>query len=284
MDARVALTLRLVGGLTTDEIAAAFLTTEPTMAQRIVRAKRRVRDAGIPIRIPPDEALTDRLDGVLAVLYLIFNQGYSQTESHRALATEAIRLGQLLAALMPDEAEVLALLALMLLHNSRRDTRVGDDGSIVLLDDQDRARWDHDAIELGTRLLDRAIAHRRAGPYQLHAAIAALHAHAPSTEQTDWRQIVLLYERLGALRPSPVTSLNHAVAVAMVDGPDAGLTLIDALDDDLDGYYLFHAARADLLRRGGQAVDARAAYERALALNPNDAERTFLSRRLAALG
>jgi RNA polymerase sigma-70 factor (ECF subfamily) len=283
LDARVALTLRLVGGLTTEEIARAFLTSEPAMAQRIVRAKRRVRDAGIPIRVPHDTALTDRLDGVLAVIYLIFNQGYSDTAARRELATEALQLGRLLAALMPDEPEVLGLLALMLLHDSRRHTRIGDDGAILLLEEQDRSRWDAAAIAQGVSLLDRALAHRSPGRYQLGAAIAALHAEAPSSDETDWPQIALLYERLGALHPSPVTALNHAVAVAMADGPDVGLLVVDGLADELGGYYLFHSTRADLLRRLERPDDARDAYSTAVALAPSDAERAFLRRRLAEL-
>jgi RNA polymerase sigma-70 factor (ECF subfamily) len=282
MEARVALTLRLVGGLTTGEIASAFMTTEATMAQRLVRAKRRVRDAGIPIRVPPDAALMDRLDGVLAVIYLIFNQGYSVTQTRQALATEAIRLGGVLCALMPDEPEALGLLALMLLQDSRRDARISG-GEIVLLDDQDRGRWDGDAIAKGTSLLDRAIALGRPGPYQLQAAIAALHAEAESPDATDWMQIALLYERLAAISPSPVVTLNRAVALAMAEGPEAGLAVIEAVADDLEGYYLVHSARADLLRRLHRHAEAREEYRRARELAPTEAERAFLERRLAAL-
>jgi RNA polymerase sigma-70 factor (ECF subfamily) len=280
MDARVALTLRLVGGLTTPEIAAAFLVGEATMAQRIVRAKKRVRDAGIPIRVPPDAALTDRLDGVLTVVYLIFNQGYSETASRHECAREAIRLGGLLAALMPDEAEVLGLLALMLLHDSRRETRIDRDGALVLLDAQDRSRWDAEAIRHGVALLDRAMAQRRPGPYQMEAAIAALHAQAPSPAATDWRQIALLYQRLQELRPSPVSALNHAVAVAMDSGSLDGLALMEELADDLDGYHLYHAARADLLRRSGRIDAAADAYRRALGLTRSAPEVAFLEQRL----
>jgi RNA polymerase sigma-70 factor, ECF subfamily len=272
VDAQVALTLRLLGGLTTPEIARAFLTSEATMAQRLVRAKHKIRAAGIPFRVPTDDHLPERLAGVLATLYLIFNAGYS--EVRRELSSEAIRLGRMLAALMPDEPEVLGLLALMLLHDSRRHARL-EDADIVLLADQDRWLWDEDEITEGCALVEAALRRRRPGPYQLQAAIAACHA----AEESDWPQIVLLYDELLRLQPSPVIELNRAVAVAMADDPEAGLAAIDRIDG-LDEYLYFHSARADLLRRLGRTDEARAAYERALALGPNEAERRFLERRL----
>jgi RNA polymerase sigma-70 factor (ECF subfamily) len=283
-EARVALTLRTLVGLSTAEIARAFLTSESTMAQRLVRAKRKIAEAGIPYRVPPPELLPQRLAAVLAVLYLIFNEGYDEQDGRRALTAEAIGLARVLARLMPNEPEPLGLLALMLLTEARRTARVRD-GVLVALEHQERSRWDRALIAEGLEVLDRALAMRRAGAYQVQAAIAACHATASSAATTDWAQIALLYERLATLSPSPVVELNRAVAIAMAEGIDAGLARVDALaaSGRLDGYYLLPATRADLLRRAGRAADARAAYEEALQLAPTEAERRYLRGRLRDL-
>ena len=274
-DAQVALTLRTLGGLTTPEIARAFLVPEATMAQRLVRAKRKIKAAGIPFRVPPDHLLPDRLAAVLAVVYLIFNEGYG---GRGELAAEAIRLGRALAELMPDEPEVHGLLALMLLHDARREARFRD-GELVLLADQDPALWDAAQIADGRLVLDRALALRGRGPYVLQAAIASLHADEPR----DWPQIAALYGELARLTDSPVVELSRAVAVAEADGPEAGLEIVEGLDLDLDEYRYLHATRGELLSRLGRTADAREAYARALALAHDDAERRLLERRLAGL-
>jgi RNA polymerase sigma-70 factor (ECF subfamily) len=287
--AQVALTLRLLGGLTTAEIARAFLVSEPTMAQRLVRAKGKIRDARIPYRVPAEHDLPDRIRPVLAVLYLIFNEGYLAAEpveneaAREELCAEAIRLGRLLAELMPDEPEVLGLLALMLLIQSRRPARFGPDGTLVLLADQDRSRWDQELIAEGQALVRRCLRRDRPGPYQLQAAVNAVHSDAATPEQTDWRQILRLYDLHLSLAPTPVVALHRAVALAEVEGPSAALTEVDALAGPLDGYYLLHALRADLLTRLHRREEAAAALERALARTRNPAERDQLQRRLRAL-
>lgn len=288
-DARVALTLREVCGLTTEEIARAYFTGAPTLAQRIVRAKAKIRDARIPYQVPARADLPERLDAVLQVVYLVFNEGYSASSgdaiTRADLSGEAIRLGRLLAELLP-EPEVLGLLALMLLHESRRAARTSPDGELVLLADQDRALWDRTMIAEGEALVERAIRSRRFGPYTLQAAVSAVHAEAATADATDWPQIVGLYDVLLRADPSPIVELNRAAAVAMRDGPAAGLALIDALlaRGELADYHLAHSARADLLRRLARTADARAAYERALALARQEPERRFIERRMAELG
>ncbi|MFC8089421.1 RNA polymerase sigma factor [Streptomyces sp. NPDC057301] len=274
VQAQVALTLRLLGGLSTAQIARAFLVPEPTMAQRLVRAKAKIRNAGIPYRVPRDADLPDRLAGVLVVVYLVFNQGY---EGEAGLCAEAVRLGRLLAELMPDEPEVTGLLALMLLVESRRPARQDDRGELVPLPEQDRGRWDRELTAEGQSLVRRCLRLGRPGPYQIQAAIQAVHSDAPTSQATDWYQIRQLYDHLLAIAPSPVVALNRAVAVAEVDGPAPALDLVDALD--LDGYHVLHAVRADLLRRLGRHTEAVREYESALALAENPAERAYLERR-----
>jgi RNA polymerase sigma-70 factor (ECF subfamily) len=287
-DAQVAMTLREVCGLTTEAVAQAFLTPAPTLAQRIVRAKAKIRTARIPYAVPEGNALPARLDSVLRVIYLVFNEGYSASSGDVVtrvdLSAEAIRLARLLVALLP-EPEAIGLLALMLLHESRRTARATPDGDVVLLDAQDRSRWDRALIDEGTKLLGDALASRRIGPYTLQAAIAAVHANAGRSEDTDWREIAALYDLLARVEPSPIVELNRAVAVAMRDGPLAGLVLVDAIlaRGELRDYHLIHAARADLARRAGDVAAARESYERALALAKQQPERRFLARRLAEL-
>ena len=281
IEAQIALTLRLLGGLTMEEVARAFLVTESTMAQRLARAKRKIKAARIPYRVPSEPELPGRVRSVLAVLYLVYNAG-ADDPSGDDLRTEAVRLARAMASLMPDEAEVAGLLALLLLTESRRPARFSRDGTLILLGDQDRADWDRAMIEEGQAIVRACLRRNRPGPYQIQAAINAVHVDAASIESTDWGQILALYDQLLAVSPTPVVALNRAIALGEVHGPDAALVLVDDLE--LDGYHLFHATRADLLRRLGRSAEAGEAYARATELAPNDTERAFLEGRLAAMG
>jgi RNA polymerase sigma-70 factor (ECF subfamily) len=285
LDAQIALTLRALAGLSTAEIARAFLVSEKTMAQRIFRAKQKVAHAAIPIRVPPPHQLPDRLPAVLHVLYLLFNEGYGEATKSR-LSGEAIRLARVLAALMPDEPEAHGMLALMLLHEARRRSRVDSDADLVTLSDQDRSLWNQTQIAEGTTILERALRRQRGGPYQLQAAIAACHATAPNVAETDWPQIIELYHRLRRVAPSPIVDLNQAVAIGMVQGPETALPLVDTIAESgrLNGYHLLHATRADLLMRLGRHDEAKDSLRRALDLAPTESERRLLTRRLQSAG
>ena len=284
LESQVALTLHTLGGLSTQEVARAFLVAEPTMAQRLARARKKIREAGIPYRVPPADLLPERLDALLAVIYLIFNEGYVATSgdslTRQELCGEAIRLCRILVDFLPQEAEARGLLALLLLHDSRREARLSPTGELVLLEEQDRTLWDFSKIQEGTSILDEAIALHNPGPYQVQAAISALHAEAPTAAATDWNQIDMLYDSLAQMTPSMVVDVNRAVAIGMARGPQEGLKMLLQLEDHADNFYPYHAARADLLRRTNQHEAASDAYERALALCNNRAERAYLQRRL----
>jgi RNA polymerase sigma-70 factor (ECF subfamily) len=284
LEAQVALTLHALGGLSTQEVARAFLVAEPTMAQRLARARKKIREAGIPYRVPPADLLPERLDALLAVIYLIFNEGYVATSgdslTRQELCAEAIRLCRILVNLLPQEAEARGLLALMLLHDSRREARLSPAGELVLLEEQDRTLWDSAKIQEGIAILDEAIALREPGPYQVQAAISALHAEAQTAAATDWNQIAALYDTLAMMNPSMVVEVNRAVAIGMARGLPDGLNMLLRLEDQADGFYPYHAARADLLRRANQREAAADAYQRALEICGNPAERAYLQRRL----